>query len=65
MHLNDVETVLDNAHNYLDDLWRQEPPYPKGRMVHLMDIIGKITVIHQFQISNSILTKVKRWSIAQ
>lgn len=41
--LNEVEIVLDNAHNYLDDLWRQEPPYPKGRMKHIMDIIGKCT----------------------
>ncbi|GJQ81470.1 btv [Trypoxylus dichotomus] len=38
--LPEVEDLLENAHNVLDDLWRHEPPYPKGRMEHLMEIIA-------------------------
>lgn len=31
---------MEKAHNVLDDLWRHEPPYPKDRIRHIMDIIG-------------------------
>lgn len=42
--LSDIEDTLEGAHNILDDLWRHEPPYPKMRIEHLMDIIGKIDI---------------------
>ncbi|KAK9747136.1 Dynein heavy chain, N-terminal region 1 [Popillia japonica] len=38
--LPEVEDLLENAHNILDDLWRHEPPYPKARMEHLMEVIA-------------------------
>ncbi|XP_018579489.1 cytoplasmic dynein 2 heavy chain 1 [Anoplophora glabripennis] len=48
--INDVEELLEKAHNILDDLWRHEPPYPKDRIKHIMDIIaadvGKFTIVH-------------------
>ncbi|CAH0554579.1 unnamed protein product [Brassicogethes aeneus] len=37
----EVEDTLERAHNVLDDLWRHEPPYPKDRIKHLMQIIGQ------------------------
>ncbi|XP_074038391.1 dynein cytoplasmic heavy chain beethoven [Leptinotarsa decemlineata] len=40
LSINDVEDLLEKSHNVLDDLWRHEPPFPKDRIKHLMDIIG-------------------------
>lgn len=37
---DDVEDLLERAHYALDDLWRNEPPYPKERMRNLMDVIA-------------------------
>ncbi|XP_056634261.1 cytoplasmic dynein 2 heavy chain 1 [Diorhabda sublineata] len=36
----DVESLLEKSHSVLDDLWRNDPPYPKDRMKHIMDIIA-------------------------
>ncbi|XP_017783105.1 PREDICTED: cytoplasmic dynein 2 heavy chain 1 [Nicrophorus vespilloides] len=38
--ISDVENVLESAHNILDDLWRNEPPYPRIRIEHLMELIS-------------------------
>ncbi|CAG9863949.1 unnamed protein product [Phyllotreta striolata] len=36
----DVEELLEKSHNVLDDLWKNEPPFPKHRITHIMDVIG-------------------------
>ncbi|KAJ8913450.1 hypothetical protein NQ315_013829 [Exocentrus adspersus] len=36
----EVEDLLEKSHNVLDDLWRHEPPYPKERLKHIMNIIA-------------------------
>lgn len=41
LSINDLEDLLEKGHNLLEDLWKHEPPYPKDRMKHLMDIIGE------------------------
>lgn len=44
LQLIEVEDALEGAHNVLDDLWRHEPPYPRHRMQHLMDVIGRYII---------------------
>ncbi|CAH1183888.1 unnamed protein product, partial [Phaedon cochleariae] len=58
LSINDVEDLLERAHNMLDDLWRHDPPYPKDRIRPIIDIIASDV----WKYSCNQLRKVNLWT---
>uniref|UniRef100_A0A6P7FU93 Cytoplasmic dynein 2 heavy chain 1 n=1 Tax=Diabrotica virgifera virgifera TaxID=50390 RepID=A0A6P7FU93_DIAVI len=52
----DVEDLLERSHTVLDDLWKNDPPFPKDRIKHIMDIIA--SDVQKYNIA-----KLKRYNL--